>query len=154
MSVRDLDDDLRTDVPQLIRRLGVELPRLFEDDGTPTTVNKPLRMPHGATLHEVLIGGWDFDGELGDAGSLRIAGLRMPKLGYYIADDDPVRSAASALHGRIPRWPTSLEEVVTQDEAATLPSASAPAMMRRSIARSAISASPRMCCARMTRLAP
>ncbi len=36
MSVRDLDDDLRTDVPQLVARLGVDLPQLFEDDGTPT----------------------------------------------------------------------------------------------------------------------
>ena len=131
MSVRDLDDDLRTDVPQLMARLGVELPRLFEDDGTPTTVIRPLGVPDGVTLTDAMIGGWDFDGDLGDAGTLRIAGLRLSKLGYYIADDDPARSAASALHGRIPRWPTSLEEVVAQDEAATLPSASALAMMRR-----------------------
>lgn len=131
MSVRDLDDDLRTDVPQLVVRLGVDQPQLFEDDGTPTVVITPLRVPEGATLPEVLIGGWDFDGALGDAGSLRIAGLRFPKLGYYIADDDPLRSAASVLYGRLPRWPGSLEETVQQDEAATLPVASAPSMMRR-----------------------
>lgn len=131
MSVRDLDDDLRTDVPQLMARLGVDLPRLFEDDGTPTTVITPLQVPEGTTLPDVLIGGWDFDGALGDAGSLRIAGLRLPKLGYYIADDDPLRSAASVLHGHLPRWPASLEEIARQDEAATLPSTAAPAMMRR-----------------------
>ncbi|MEH3036276.1 MAG: hypothetical protein PGN23_07285 [Sphingomonas adhaesiva] len=131
MTIRDLDDDLRIDVPKLLERLAVELPRLFHDDGTPTAVIAPLRLPTGVSPTDVMVGGWDFDGELGDAGSLRIAGLRLPKIGYYIADDDPLRSAASVLYGRLPRWPASLDETVAQDEEAALSSASAPAVMRR-----------------------
>jgi hypothetical protein len=131
MIVRDLDDDLRTDVPQLLGRLAVELPRLFHDDGTPTAVIAPLRLPPSVSPTNVMVGGWDFTGELGDVGSLRIAGLRLSKIGYYIADDDPLRSTASTLYGRLPRWPASLDETVAQDEAATLPSASAKAMLRR-----------------------
>jgi hypothetical protein len=131
MTVRDLDDDLRTDVPQLLGRLAVELPQLFHDDGTPTAAIAALRLPADIGLTDVMVGGWDFMGELGDAGSLRIAGLRLPKIGYYVADDDPLRSATSVLCGRLPRWPASLDETVAQDEAATLPAASAKAMLRR-----------------------
>ncbi|WP_058756263.1 hypothetical protein [Sphingomonas endophytica] len=131
MTIRDLDDDLRIDVPQLLGRLAIELPQLFHDDGTPTDVIAPLRLPTGVSPTDVMVGGWDFDGDLGEAGSLRIAGLRLPKIGYYIADDDPLRSAASVLGGRLPRWPASLDETVAQDEAAALSSASAEAMLRR-----------------------
>jgi hypothetical protein len=51
-----------------MRRPGVALPLPFENDGTPTAAIAPLRPPHGTSLVDILVGGWEFDGELGQAG--------------------------------------------------------------------------------------
>lgn len=131
MSGRHVDDDTRNDVRRIDLRLQVVASRLFNADGTPVDRVDALAPPPGAALADILVSGSDFDGEPGIASSVQVVGLRLEKLGFYVAADDPVRKPPSVLAGRIHSWPRTLDELTAFDEQATLPAAAATAMRRR-----------------------